>query len=421
MQFFDSEQISWQLNVMDTPSSNALTYRPFVFYIAALAFVNFAVQIMSVAVGWQVYDLTHDPFYLGIVGLAQFLPALALVLVTGLVADRFNRRIILGLCLAAEVVAAGCLLAFTIAKPSVIWPVFLILVGLGIARAFFNPAGDALAPNLLSKEAIPHGISLGSMTWQTASIVGPVLGGLLYGLSAEIAYGVATALLALAAVCVVFVGIVPQENHVNETSISTLLAGFKFIKSEQIVLGAISLDLFAVLLGGAVALMPVYASDILHAGPLGLGLLRASPGIGAIVVALWLAKYGIKDHAGKILFVCVAGFGIATTLFGYSTWIPLSIFALVMMGGFDMVSVYVRETLMQLRTPDEVRGRVNAVNRVFIGASNELGEFRAGMVAWKYGAVAAVVMGGVGTMAVAAIWSQMFPKLRDARKLEAKD
>ena len=421
MQFFDSEQISWQLNVMDTPSSNALTYRPFVFYIAALAFVNFAVQIMSVAVGWQVYDLTHDPFYLGIVGLAQFLPALALVLVTGLVADRFNRRIILGLCLAAEVVAAGCLLAFTIAKPSVIWPVFLILVGLGIARAFFNPAGDALAPNLLSKEAIPHGISLGSMTWQTASIVGPVLGGLLYGLSAEIAYGVATALLALAAVCVVFVGIVPQENHVNETSISTLLAGFKFIKSEQIVLGAISLDLFAVLLGGAVALMPVYASDILHAGPLGLGLLRASPGIGAIVVALWLAKYGIKDHAGKILFVCVAGFGIATTLFGYSTWIPLSIFALVMMGGFDMVSVYVRETLMQLRTPDEVRGRVNAVNRVFIGASNELGEFRAGMVAWKYGAVAAVVMGGVGTMAVAAIWSRMFPKLRDARKLEAKD
>lgn len=406
---------------MATPSANALTYRPYVFYLAALGCVNFAVQIMSVAVGWQVYDLTHDPYYLGIVGLAQFLPALALVLVTGLVADRFNRRVILGLCLAAEVVAASCLLAFTVAKPAVIWPVFLILVGLGIARAFFNPAGDALAPNLLSKEAIPHGISLGSMTWQTASIIGPVLGGLLYGLSAEVAYGVATALLALAAFCVVFVGTVPQENHVDETSISTLLAGFKFIKSEQIVLGAISLDLFAVLLGGAVALMPVYASDILHAGPLGLGLLRASPGIGAIAVALWLSKFGIKDHAGKILFACVAGFGIATTMFGYSTWIPLSIFALIMMGGFDMVSVYVRETLMQLRTPDEVRGRVNAVNRVFIGASNELGEFRAGMVAWKLGAVTAVVMGGVGTMAVAAIWSQMFPKLRDARKLEATD
>ena len=405
---------------MATPSSNALSYRPYVFYLAALACVNFAVQIMSVAVGWQVYDLTRDPYYLGIVGLAQFLPALALVLVTGLVADRFNRRIILGLCLAIETVAAGCLLAFTITKPSVIWPVFVILVGLGIARAFFNPAGDALAPNLLSKEAIPHGISLGSMTWQMASIIGPVFGGLLYGISAELAYGVATCLLALAALCVMFIGTVPQENHVEETSIHSLLAGFKFIKSEQIVLGAISLDLFAVLLGGAVALMPVYASDILHAGPLGLGLLRSSPGIGAIVVALWLSKFGIKNRAGLILFACVAGFGIFTTIFGYSTWIPLSIFALMMMGGFDMVSVYVRETLMQLRTPDEVRGRVNAVNRVFIGASNELGEFRAGMVAWKLGAVTAVVMGGVGTVAVAAIWSQLFPKLRDAQKLEAQ-
>ena len=406
---------------MATPSRNAFSYVPYRYYLAALALVNFAVQIMSVSVAWQVYDITHSTFYLGIVGLAQFLPALALVLVTGLVADRFNRRVILALCLALEVLAAASLLAFTVAKVQVIWPVFVILVGLGIARAFFNPAGDALAPNLLSKEAIPHGISLGSMTWQTASIVGPVLGGLLYGFSAEVAYSVATTMLALAAVSVIFIGSVPQENHVDETGIATLLAGFKFIKSEQIVLGAISLDLFAVLLGGAVALMPVYARDILQVGPWGLGMLRAAPGVGAIAVALWLSKFGIKDRAGVILFACVAAFGTFTTLFGFSTWAPLSIVALVMMGGFDMVSVYVRETLMQLRTPDEVRGRVNAVNRVFIGASNELGEFRAGMVAWKFGAVTAVALGGVGTMMVAAIWSQLFPKLRDARKLSAKN
>jgi MFS family permease len=402
------------------PSSNALHHRPYVFYLAALGSAGFAVQIMSVAVGWQVYDLTRNPLDLGFVGLAQFMPALLLVLVTGLIADKFNRRLIIALCLLVEVACAFGLLVFTFSNFKDVWPVFVILVGFGTARAFMNPAADALAPNLLPKNALAHGISLNSMTWQITTITGPVAGGLLYGISGEFAYGVAVGLMIVAICCVVLIGRVPQANHAQETSLATLLAGFKFIRSEKIVLGAISLDLFAVLLGGAVALLPVYARDILDVGPWGLGLLRAGPGIGAILMAIWLSKYPIKDHAGVILFVFVAGFGFCTIVFGLSKSVPLSIIALALMGACDMVSVYVRETLMQLWTPDAVRGRVNAVNRVFIGASNELGEFRAGVVAAWIGAVAAVAIGGAGTMAVAFFWSCWFPELREARTLSGK-
>ncbi|HQY72636.1 MAG TPA: MFS transporter [Aestuariivirga sp.] len=402
------------------PSSNALHHRPYVFYLAALGSAGFAVQIMSVAVGWQVYDLTRNPLDLGFVGLAQFMPALLLVLVTGLIADKFNRRLIIALCLLVEVACAFGLLVFTFSNFKDVWPVFVILVGFGTARAFMNPAADALAPNLLPKNALAHGISLNSMTWQITTITGPVAGGLLYGISGEFAYGVAVGLMIVAICCVVLIGRVPQANHAQETSLATLLAGFKFIRSEKIVLGAISLDLFAVLLGGAVALLPVYARDILDVGPWGLGLLRAGPGIGAILMAIWLSKYPIKDHAGVILFVFVAGFGFCTIVFGLSKSVPLSIIALALMGACDMVSVYVRETLMQLWTPDAVRGRVNAVNRVFIGASNELGEFRAGVVAAWIGAVAAVAIGGAGTMAVAFFWSRWFPELREARTLSGK-
>jgi MFS family permease len=404
---------------MTAASSNALHYRPYVFHLLALSMHGFAVQIMAVAVGWQVYDITRDPFDLGLIGLSQFLPALVLVLVTGLVADRFNRRLIVGVCLLLEFACALALVWFTLSQPKEVWPVFVILAVLGFARAFFNPASDALAPNLLSKEAIPHAISLNSMNWQITSITGPVAGGLLYGISGNFAYEVAAILLVFGVIAVIAIGGVVQENHAEETTLDTLFAGFRFIKSEPVVLGAISLDLFAVLLGGTYALMPIYARDILHADELGLGLLRGSPGIGAVIMAVWLAKYGIKDRAGHALFLCVAGFGLATLVFGYATWLPLSIFALAFVGAFDMVSVYVRETLMQLWTPDDVRGRVNAVNRVFIGASNELGEFRAGMVAAKTSAVFAVAMGGIGTMAVAGLWAWMFPGLRTARKLEA--
>lgn len=284
-----------------------------------------------------------------------------------------------------------------------------------------NPASDALAPNLVPKEAIAHAISLTTMIWQVANIAGPVAGGLLYGLAGEVAYGVALALVAVAALLVLLIGRVPQTNHAgDETTLSTLFAGFAFIRREKIVLGAISLDLFAVLLGGAVALLPVYARDILEVGPWGLGLLRSAPGVGAVAMALYLARYGIRDRAGVILFVFVAAFGFFTMVFGLSKSVPLSIAALVLMGACDMVSVYIRETLLQLWTPDEVRGRVNAVNRVFIGASNELGEFRAGVVAAWIGAVAAVSMGGAGTMVVAGLWSRWFPELRTARRLDGR-
>ncbi len=410
------------LIVMNTTSvsANALHHRPFVFYWLALWAANFGVQIISISVGWQVYDITRNPLHLGFVGLAQFLPPLLLVLVTGLVADTFNRRLIMGLCMVLEAVCALALIVFTWSSPTVVWPVFGILLLFGMARAFLNPASDALAPNLLPQEAIAHGISLNSMSWQIASIVGPVAGGLLYGISGSVAYGVAMALILLALTFVVLIGRVPQANHAEQTSLETLFAGFAFIRREKIVLGAVSLDLFAVLLGGAVALLPVYARDILEVGPWGLGLLRAAPGVGAVIMALYLAKFGIKDRAGIILFIFVAAFGFFTMVFGLSTWVPLSIAALALMGASDMISVYVRETLLQLWTPDEVRGRVNAVNRVFIGASNELGEFRAGVVAAWIGAVAAVALGGAGTMAVAYFWSRWFPELRTARKLDAR-
>ncbi len=402
------------------PSANALHHRPFVFYWLALWSASFAVQIMSVSVGWQVYDITRDPLDLGLVGLAQFMPPLLLVLVTGLVADRFNRRFIMVLCLCLEAACALGLMAFAWSNPTVVWPVFGILAMLGVARAFFNPASDALAPNLLPPEAIAHGISLNSMSWQIANIVGPVAGGLLYGISGSVAYGAALGLVILAIMFVATIGRVRQANHAEQTSLAMLFAGFAYIRKERIVLGAISLDLFAVLLGGAVALLPVYARDILEVGPWGLGLLRAAPGVGAVLMALYLAKFGIKDRAGVVLFIFVAGFGFFAMVFGLSTWVPLSIAALALMGACDMISVYVRETLLQLWTPDEVRGRVNAVNRVFIGASNELGEFRAGVVAAGIGAVAAVTVGGAGTMAVAWFWSRWFPELRTTRRMDAR-
>jgi MFS family permease len=384
-------------------------------------FGAFASQIIAVSVGWQVYALTRDPFVLGLVGLSQFLPSLLLVLVTGAASDRYSRRRIMGIAAIVEAGATAALLAFTwhgLASPV---PVFAVLAVIGIARAFFGPASSSLVVNLVGKDQLAGAIAWNSSSWQIASVLGPVAGGLLYGVSAYLAYSTGTVLFALAAVLVLSIPAPAARSRAAEpASLRSMAAGFDFIWREKVVLGAISLDLFAVLLGGAVALMPVYASDILAVGPWGLGLLRAAPGIGAVLTVIWLTRHPIRDHAGRIMFAFVAAFGACTVLFGLSATPWLSILALALMGGADMISVYVRETLMQLWTPDEVRGRVNAVNSVFVGASNELGEFRAGLMASWIGAVPAVALGGMATVGVAALWARMFPELRRARTLDGR-
>ncbi|MEI5678957.1 MFS transporter [Mesorhizobium sp. CGMCC 1.15528] len=395
----------------------AFRHSAFLRFWAARFLATFATQIISVAVGWQIYDLTRDPFDLGLVGVIQFAPSLLLVLVTGVVADRFGRRLIMGLSAFLEAICALALLLLSwhgLVSPA---PVFMVLAVFGVARAFFGPASASLVANLVPQEDFANAVAWNSSAWQTATIVGPVAGGLLYGLSAEAAYGIAAVFMLASGFLVLSIPKPAQRTETDRPSLETLFAGFRYIWSEKVVLGAISLDLFAVLLSGAAALLPVYARDILDLGPWGLGLLRAAPGIGALSVAVWLAGHPIRDHAGLLMFIFVALFGVFTVVFGLSTITWLSIVALAILGATDMISVYVRETLIQLWTPDHVRGRVNAVNMVFVGASNELGEFRAGTMAALIGTVPAVVFGGVGAVAVAGIWAFLFPELRKIRHL----
>ena len=399
----------------------AFRHVPYARFFMARFFSAFAIQIVSVSVGWQMYDETRNPLYLGLIGLFQFLPSLLLILVTGSVADRYNRRMIMAICMVVGGICSAALLALTITHSFTPWLVFSILVVFGIERAFMGPAVQSLGPNLVPEEDLPNAVAWNSSSWQTASILGPVFGGLLYGASSIAAYSVACILMAVAAVLVFMIPKPAQRTPSSKVSWNEMLAGFRFIAGEKIVLGAISLDLFAVLLGGAVALMPIFARDVLELGPWGLGLLRAAPGIGAIGVAIWLAFHPIRHHAGVAMFIGVALFGLGTLIFGLSATPWISIAALMLMGASDMISVYVRETLIALWTPDEVRGRVNAVNMVFVGASNELGEFRAGTMASVFGAVPAVVIGGIGTLGVAIVWSLGFPKLRKIDSLAAPE
>ena len=365
----------------------------------------------------------------------QFLPALLLVLVTGSAADRFGRRLIMGLSVVLAALCAGAMVAFSLAGVLSPYLILGVLGVFGVARAFLAPSSSSLVVSLVPTEDFANAVTWNSSAWQAATIVGPVAGGILYGFGepgalfsghgAEVAYVSALILIGLGAVLIFSIPKPAQRPAADRPSLQTMLAGFRFIWKEKVVLGAISLDLFAVLLGGVVALLPVYARDILHLGPSGLGWLRGAPGLGAITMAALLAGFPIRKNAGHIMFVCVALFGAFTVAFALSTLAWLSIVALALLGAVDMVSVVVRETLLQLWTPDEVRGRVNAVNSVFIGASNELGEFRAGTMAGligpgRIGAVPAAVFGGLAAIAVAAAWAWLFPTLRRAQHLNAK-
>ena len=386
-------------------------------YFISRFLTSLAVNILSVAVAWQIYDQTRNAALLGWIGLVQFLPALLLVLMTGIAADRFGRRNIMGLSILVEMLSAAAILY--LASTGQFRPVWIlaVLTCMGVARAFMSPASASLAVNIVPREDFANAVGWNASSWQMASIIGPAAGGLLYGISATTAYFVSMVAFAGAAILIFSIPRPKQATGAAGSSLSTLLGGFGYVWKEKIVLGAISLDLFAVLLGGAVALLPVYARDILELGPVGLGVLRAAPGVGAIIVVVIISAVPIRDHAGAILFACVALFGASTVLFGYSTIVWISILALICVGGFDMVSVYIREILLQLWTPDDVRGRVNAVNSIFLGASNELGEARAGFMAAKWGGVFTVVAGGYAAIGVAALWAGLFPRLRQSRYL----
>ena len=375
---------------------------------------------LSVCVAWQIYDISRNPLHLGLVGLTQFIPLVLLVVVTGYCADNFNRKIIFSLCLFLEAFLTFLFVLINISGNPEIIVLFMILIGIGIVRAFFSPAAAAFLPNIVDKKDLPDAVALSAVAWQSGTIFGPVLGGLLYGASEFLGYFFASIGLFIGAILVF---IIPY-NYLTKTkkplSFENLTGGFSYVWNKKILLGVISLDLFAVLMAGAVALMPVYARDILDTGPLTLGLLRSSPGVGAIIVAVGLSFYSIQK-AGKVMLYAVAFFGLFTLFFGLSKNVTLSIILLCLVGGFDMLSVYIRDIIIQLGTEDSMRGRVNAVNMMFVGASNELGDFRAGVMASGIGAVPAVAFGGVGAMVIAGAWSYIFPDLLKINQLDKKN
>ncbi len=397
----------------------AFTYPNFRYYLSARVLVTASSEMQSLAVAWQIYGMTHRPLDLGLVGLSQFLPGIFLFVVAGHAADRFPRQRILQACCGGFSLCSAVLLALAFWGPPSVSLIYLVLLLNGVVRAFSGPAGQAFLPLLVEGPHFPNAVAWNSSSLQAAMILGPVCGGLLYGWTSNPAVVYGCAGIAYLAALVMFAAIrIPViKRAAVDTSYRMPLEGLKYIWRNKPILGAISLDLFAVLLGGAVALLPVYARDVLKVGATGLGILRGSPGLGAVLMAIIVAHWPLRRHAGAAMLWCVFGFGVFTIVFGLSRSLILSIAALVLAGACDMVSVIVRHTLVQLWTPDEMRGRVSAVNVIFIGASNEVGQFESGITAQWFGTVPAVIFGGLGTIAVVGIWAWRFPALRRVNKL----
>jgi MFS family permease len=377
-----------------------------------------AMQVQSTAVGWHIWQLTEDPFALGLVGLAQFGPMFALTLYAGDVADRYERRRVLAASYFVEGLCAALFLGLAVTGVTATWPYFATLVLFGAARAFSAPASQSFLPQIVSMENLPRAISISSTAFQIAVIAGPAIGGVILLLGADAAYAISFMLFAIAACVIYGVHMITKPRlEVTGSLVERVAEGIVYVRKRQELFGAISLDLFAVLLGGATALLPYFASEVLHVDSWGFGILKAAPAVGAAIVSVVLTRWPIDRYAGRKMFACVALFGVATIVFGLSENFYLSLAALLVLGGSDMVSVNVRHSLTQLATPDHMRGRVSAVNMLFIGASNELGEFESGLTAYWWGTIPAVIVGGIGTLAVVGLWAYWFPALRDVDRL----
>ncbi len=407
----------------------AFAYPNFVSYTFARFFIVVALEMQSVAVGWQVYAITNRPLDLGYVGLAQFAPGFVLFLFAGHAADLFDRRKLLAWCYGGYGLCSALLLAISWRAPHSVHLIYAVLVLVGVSRSFSFPVSRAILPHLVPQEHFANAVAWNASTFQIATIAGPAAGGIAYAAfrGPEAVYALAF-VVSIASILLTFrihpLPMAPEAASQGKEpaerapiSLKTVLAGFHFIREKKLILGSISLDMFAVLLGGAVALLPVYARTILHTGPWGLGLLRSAPGVGAALMAIVVAHYPIRRRAGLTMLLAVAAFGVFTIVFGISHNLIVSLVALFLTGAADMVSVIIRATLVQVATPDDMRGRVNAVDMLFIGVSNELGEFESGLTAQWFGTVPAVILGGVGTLFVIGIWAWIFPELREADQL----